>query len=260
LLLTAALPAACLPVSEVCDKLCRDTSLQVRAAALCSLGQLLPLLPAAYVTAHKPPLLSLFASTAKPPPALAGVGVPGALCAPRLSGRAAALRQRQRQQRREAIRAAEARSRSYEHQLQELVKESEAVLEHSAVTGSSSSSTPVAAAEGSLAEPAGSSNADGERPSAQDSSWLLGTADNTPVGEEDSSSTAAGVPASQTAAAGSSAAAAAATGDSLQLQQVQLQDAAAQAGTAAAELPLACAFHMGKVCVCVFGGGGDCRQ
>jgi hypothetical protein len=41
--------------------------------ALASLGQLLPLLPAADAAAAKPPLLALLASTAKPPATIAGM-------------------------------------------------------------------------------------------------------------------------------------------------------------------------------------------
>jgi hypothetical protein len=58
--------------SEAADKLCRDASHLVKVPALASLGQLLPLLPAADAAAAKPPLLALFASTAKPPAAIAG--------------------------------------------------------------------------------------------------------------------------------------------------------------------------------------------
>lgn len=64
------MPAVC---SEAADKLCRDASHLVKVPALASLGQLLPLLPAADAAAAKPPLLALLASTAKPPATIAGV-------------------------------------------------------------------------------------------------------------------------------------------------------------------------------------------
>jgi hypothetical protein len=73
LLLLTVLPfcpaAVC---SEAADRLCRDASHLVKVPALASLGQLLPLLPAADAAATKPPLLALFASTAKPPATIAG--------------------------------------------------------------------------------------------------------------------------------------------------------------------------------------------
>ncbi|WIA28115.1 hypothetical protein OEZ86_010692 [Tetradesmus obliquus] len=63
-------------ICEAADKLCRDASHLVKVPALASLGQLLPLLPAADAAAAKPPLLALLASTAKPPATIAGVRLP----------------------------------------------------------------------------------------------------------------------------------------------------------------------------------------
>lgn len=99
-LLPRMLPPLLPRCSEVAERLCQDASQQVRVPALASLGQLLPLLPAAAVLhhhlMHKSPLLSLFASCAKPPAAVGAAKVASQLRAPRLSSTAAA-RQRKRQ-------------------------------------------------------------------------------------------------------------------------------------------------------------------
>lgn len=243
--------------SEVLDRLCRDTSLQVKVAALASLGQLLPLLPAKLVAGHKPPLLAHFASTAKPPAQLSGVKVPMGLCTPRLSGHAAALRHRQRQQRRQQQRAAEARDKSYKQALHELVKESDAIVESSLQNqgqeGEAASSADAGAGSSSQVEqgtgltglhassPGSIDQQDGQDP------WLLRTASDTPVGSDDTTGPAAAgadaVSSSGAAASAGGLAAGGGMGQSLQ-QGAALAPAA---GTAAAELPCACALHIGKV-------------
>lgn len=240
--------------SDVLDRLCRDTSLQVKVAALASLGQLLPLLPTKLVAGHKPPLLAHFASTARPPAQLSGVKVPLALCTPRLSGHAAALRHRQRQQRRQQQRAAEARDKSYKQALHELVKESEAIVESSlqkqGQEGGAESSADAGAGSNSQVEQGlvgqeASSPGSIEQQDGQDP-WVLRTASDTPVGSDDTNgAAAAGADAVSSSGAAAPAGGPAAGGMGQSLQQGGAP--AAAAGTAAAELPCACALHIGKV-------------
>lgn len=239
-------------------------------AALASLGQLLPLLPTSLATGQKPNLLAHFVSTAKPQAQLAGVRVPVALCAPRLSGHLAAMRHRQRQQRRQQQRAAEAREQSYQQAVQDLVQEADAVVEselHKAVqdadtatgssdsapgssdsaaatAGSSSSSSDTAVAAAAPAEEPGGSDAAGEQQDAATDRWLLGTANDTPVGVDESEGvTAAGA---DDVSTGVSDVASGPSAGVVQQQQQQKAPAPA-AGTAGAELPCACALHIGKV-------------
>jgi hypothetical protein len=226
---------------------------------------------------NKPPLLAHFAGTAKPPPQLAAVRVPPALCTPRLSGHLAAMRHRQRQQRRQQQRAAEVREQSYQQAVQELVQEADAIVaselqglqgQDSGGAAAAIAATDAAAAAAASSSEQGSSDSEvqqqqqpgisGETAAAAGASaaaanpteglgpWLLGTADDTPVGADDTESSIGSLGGADTEAGPDSGAEALGSSSSQQQQQPQKLPVAAP-GTAAAELPCACAMHIGKV-------------
>jgi hypothetical protein len=251
----------------------------VKVAALASLGQLLPLLPPSLVVNNKPPLLAHFAGTAKPPPQLAAVRVPPALCTPRLSGHLAAMRHRQRQQRRQQQRAAEVREQSYKQAVQELVQEADAIVASelqglqgqepggtatAASIAATDATTAAAAAASSSEQGSSDTEVQQQQPGSSEETaaaagasmaaanptdglgpWLLGTADDTPVGADDTDSSIGSVCGADPEA-GSDSGVAATSSSSQQQQQPQKPPVAAP-GTAAAELPCACAMHIGKV-------------
>jgi hypothetical protein len=155
-----------------------------------------------------------------------------------------ALRHRQRQQRRQQQREVEAREQSYQQAVEELVQEADAIVE-SELQKVDSEEGPAAAAavaaagnEAAASSSSSSGNAAAEGTGQQEGQdqWLLGTANDTPVGADDADSNAAGV----TSASSSSGAAGG-------QQQQQHKAPQAAAGTAGAELPCACALHIGKV-------------
>jgi hypothetical protein len=160
------------------------------------------------------------------------------------------MRHRQQQQRRQQQREVEAREQSYQQAVQELVQQANAVVESelqkvdaddgpaAAAVVAAAGDKAAAASSSSSSSTSGSGAAAAAGGTGQEGQeqWLLGTANDTPVGLDDAESTAAG---------GTSAGSSSGAAGGQQLQQQKPPQAAA--GTAGAELPCACALHIGKV-------------